>query len=110
MAILKDIPINSGVALKELNDLLNNIAGCGSHRGTNKTLFMTEVTNLKAEARKLLDEVNHNGMRSQDGKLISGSSFGFQDFFEDNSFKERLNSLKQRIQVLSAQTLALNKV
>jgi hypothetical protein len=107
MAILKHIPINSGVALKELNELLNGIAGCGAHTGTNKTLFMTQVTNLKAEARKLLDEVNHNGMRSPDGKLISGSSYSFHDLFEDNSFKERLNSLKQRIQVLSAQTLAI---
>jgi hypothetical protein len=107
MAILKNIPVNSEVALVELNDLLNDIAGCGAHADTNKTLFMTEVTNLKAEARKLLDEVNHNGMRASDGKLISGASYGFQDLFEDNSFKERLNNLKQRISVLSAQTLAL---
>lgn len=67
---------------------------------------MTEVINLKAEARKLLDEVNHNGERSLNGKLISASSYGFQNMFEDSSFKERLNSLKQRIHALS-QTLVV---
>lgn len=106
MTILKNIPVSSHGALVELNDLLHNIAGCGAHSSTNKNLFMTEVINLKVEARKLLEEVNHNGMRLPDGKLIPGSLGGHQNLFEDNSFKERLDNLKQRIRVLSAQTLA----
>ena len=107
MSMLKEKLINSKESLKELNDLLNNITTCGAPAGTNKNLFMTEVINLKAEARKLLDEVNHHGERASNGKLISASSYGFQNMFEDNSFRERLNNLKQRIRVLSAQTLVV---
>ena len=72
---------------------------------TDKTLFMTEVINLKAEARKLLEEVNYTE-RSPTGKLIS-TSYGFYHFFEDGSFKERLNNLKQRIRALSSLTLVV---
>jgi hypothetical protein len=66
---------------------------------------MTEVINLKTEARKLLNEVNHHGERSPNGKSTAASSHSFQNLFEDNSFKERLDNLKQRIRALSAQTL-----
>lgn len=108
MNVLKDKLINSNESLKELNDLLNNITTCGAPAGTDKNLFMTEVIKLKAEARKLLDEVNHHGERASNGKLTA-SSYDFQNMFEDNSFRERLNNLKQRIRVLSAQTLVINK-
>ena len=77
------------------------------HEGTKDIkLSMSEVINLKAEARKLLDEVNHHGERASNGKLISDSSYGFQDMFED-SFMERLNNLKQRIRVLSSSSQTL---
>jgi hypothetical protein len=106
MNLLKHNPINSDASLMELNNLLNNISVCGAPAGTDKNLFMTEVINLKEEARKLLDEVNYHGQRSAEGKLISASSYGFPNP-ADNSFKERLNNLKQRIRVLSAQSLVL---
>jgi hypothetical protein len=105
--LLKNKLISSNAALIELDNLLTNITVCGAPAGTDKNLFMTEVIDLRTEARKLLDKVNYNGERSPDGKLISTSSFGFQNIFEDNSFKERLDNLKQRISALSAQTLAV---
>lgn len=95
--------INSGESLTELNNLLGNLTVCGIQGQTGKSLFMTEVINLKAEARKLLDEVNYPGERSPSGKLIT--PYGCHNIFEDNSFKERLKSLKQRIRMLSAQML-----
>ena len=105
ISLLKNNLINCKDALVKLNDVLINLTVCGASGGTDKKLFMTEIINLKEEARKLLDEVNHNGLSSASGKLISASSYSFQNLFEDNSFKERLDNLKQRIHVLSAQTL-----
>lgn len=105
--LLKNKLINSNASLIELNNLLTNITVCGAPAGTDKNLFMTEVINLRAEARKLLDEVNYNGERSPNGQLIPASSHGFHNFFEDNSFKERLDNLKQRIKILTAQTLVI---
>ena len=105
ISLLKVNHINSDDELTEVINLLNNIKVCDGSGETNKNLFMTEIISLKAEARQLLDEVNHSGMRSSDGKLISGKSYGFQELFEDNSFKEKLDNLRRRIQVLSAQTL-----
>lgn len=107
MSLLKVNLINSGELLTELNNLLSNLTVCGIPGETDKTLFMTEVINLKTEARKLLDEVNYNGERSPTGKLISHSCHGYHNIFEDNSFKERLNNLKQRIHALTAQMLVV---
>lgn len=104
-SLLKVNPVDSWEALNELNNLLNNITVCGAADNTDKNLFMTEAINLKAEARKLLDEVNYNGERSPTGKVISACSNGYHNIFEDNSFKERLNNLKQRIHALSSQML-----
>ena len=106
VSLLKVNLINSDEALKELIDLFNNITVCASPKDTDKKLFMTEVINLKAEARKLLNEVNHSGIRSTTGKQNSTDNF-FENIFEDNSFKERLNTLKQRIYALSAQELII---
>ena len=106
-SLLKVNPIDSLEALKKLNNLLNNITVCGASNDTDKTLFMSEAITLKTEARKLLDEVNYNGERSPNGNTISTSSYGYHNIFEDNSFKERLNNLKQRIHALSAQMIAV---
>lgn len=105
--LLKSNQINSKDSLIELNNLLINLTVCSEQADTDKNLFMSEMINLKDEAKKLLNEVNHNGERSPNGKLIPASSYGFQNLFEDNSFKERLDSLKSRIRILTAQTLVI---
>lgn len=102
-----DKQVNSYESLTELNELFNNITVCGASAETNKILFMTEVIHLKTEARKLLDEINHHGERSPNGKPIHASAYGAQNLFEDNSFKERIDNLKQRIRALTAQTLSV---
>jgi hypothetical protein len=103
--LLKDKLIDSRESLIELNNLLNNIAVCGAPASIDKNDFMTEVTNLKMEARRLLDEVNQNFERSPNGTRITNSSYGYENIFEAYSFKDRLNNLKQKIHALSAQNI-----
>ena len=63
---------------------------------------MTEVTNLKMEARRLLDEVNNYFERSPNGARILSSTYDYGNIYED-SFKDRLHRLKQKIHELSSQ-------
>ena len=71
--------------------------------GTNKNNFMSEITNLKIEARRLLEQVNQNFERSPNGARVSYWPYDSNNIFEEHSFKERLRNLKQRIQAFSAQ-------
>ncbi len=96
MSLLKDKRIDSKELLMELDNLLNGITVCGAPAGTNKNAFMTEVINLKIEARKLLDEINQNTEGSPHEKRISNSSYTYENIFEAFSFKERVNDLKER--------------
>lgn len=107
MFLLKDKLSDSRESLIELNNLLDNIAVCGAPAGTNKNNFMTEVTNLKMEARRLLDEVNQYFERSPNGARITNSPYDFENIFEDYSFKVRLNNLKQKIHALSLQNIVV---
>lgn len=91
----------------ELNNLLNNITVCAAPAGTDKNAFMTEVIDLKKEARRLLDEVNQYAEKSPNGTRISNSHYDFENIFEEYSFKERLNNLKQKIHALSLQNIGV---
>ena len=71
--------------------------------GTDKNNFMTEISNLKTEARKLLDEVNRHYEVSPKGARIYNSP----NDFENISFKERLKNLRQKISAVSAQNIGV---
>lgn len=105
MMLLKNKLIHSQESLTELNNLLNKITVCGEPAGTetDKNIFMTEAINLKSEARKLLDEVNQYFERSPNGNKIFSSNYD-SNIFEQPSFKERLNILKQKINAVSQKT------
>ena len=66
---------------------------------------MTELINLKTEARRLLEQVNQNFERSPNGARISYWPYDADNIFEEHSFKEKLRNLKQRIQAFSAQNI-----
>ena len=68
---------------------------------TNKNNFMTEMSNLKMEARKLLDEVNQNFEKSPKGVRI----YNWPYDVENISFKERVKNLRQKIHAASAQNI-----
>ena len=106
MTLLKTKLITSGESLRELNSLFNKITECAAPAGADKNLFMTEVTNLKMEARRLLDEVNEHGERSPNEDKIFNSNNG-SNIFEEVSFKQKLNDLKQKINALSLENIAL---
>jgi len=57
---------------------------------------MNEIANLKTEARKLLDELNHTIERSPNGEEISYSPYSF----EGQPFRERLSALKEKFTLL----------
>lgn len=57
---------------------------------------MTELINFKTEARKLLDEVN-TGVRM----------YNWPYEVEGNSFKERLNNLRQKIYAASGKNIRI---
>ena len=61
---------------------------------------MNGITNLKTEAKRLLDEVNHRIERSPNGVEISNSQYDMGYLFEEQSFKQRLLQLKQTIALL----------
>lgn len=105
MSLLKDKIIVSKESLVELNNLLNKITLCGAPAGINKNVFMSEIINLKIEARRLLNEVNLDAENSQDRGRISTSPDNVENIFENFSFKERLNDLKQKIHALSGNIL-----
>ena len=81
---------------------------CAAPIGTNKITFMKDVTNLKIEAKHLLNEVNHHVDTSSNGERISNSPYDIERRFEDHSFKERLNDLKQKINAVSFENIALH--
>ncbi len=58
---------------------------------------MNEITHLKIEARKLLDEVNRNDERSANGSRLGNAVYGFENNVAEYSFKEKLKHLRQRI-------------
>ena len=67
---------------------------------------MTELTNLKIEARRLLEQVNQNFERPPNGARISyWRPHDSNNIFEEHSFKEMLRNLKQRIEAFSAQNV-----
>jgi hypothetical protein len=101
ISLLKDKLIDSKQSLVELSNLLDNLTVCGVPAGTDTNNFMAEVNNLKMEARRLLDEVDHQA-ESKDGKTINLPGY-IESIFEEFSFKERLNELKQKIHGLSHQ-------
>ena len=80
---------------------------CGAPIGTNKIAFMNDVTHLRIEAKHLLDEVNHHFETSPNGERISNSPYDIERSFEEHSFKQRLNDLKQKINELSLENIAL---
>jgi len=56
---------------------------------------MNEIDQLKIQARKLLEEVNHQFERTT-GKHHTGSVYDFESACE-YSFKNRLHQLRQKI-------------
>ncbi len=107
MSLLKGNLFNSSQSLTEIYNLLNNMTECGAPIGTNKLTFMKDVTNLKIVAKHLLDEVNHHVKSSPDGERISNSPYDIERSFEEHYFKQRLNDLKQKINALSLENIAL---
>ena len=59
---------------------------------------MNKITNLKTEAKNLLDELNYKTEGSSD--KYSNSPHDREHFFEEQSFKERLIHLKKKISLL----------
>ena len=65
---------------------------------SNKNIYMNEITNLKIEAKSLLDELNHKAEGFSD--KYSNSPNEREYYFEEQSFKERLKQLKKRFSIL----------
>jgi|GEM_PF-2791571 len=99
ISLLKDKSIDSKQSLLELNSLLDNLTVCGLPAGTDTNNSTTEVNNLKMEVRMLLDEVDQQPW-SADVKSINSPGH-IENIFENFSFKERINELKQKIHGLS---------
>lgn len=99
MVLLKEKLLDSKESLAELNNILDKLSSCDSLGDTGKSKFMNEVTVLKMEAAKLLEEINCR----EENTTITGSDteHNLQNIFEEFSFKERLNNLKQNIVSLS---------
>ncbi len=70
---------------------------------TAKNNFMTEISYLKMEARKLLDEVNQHYEKSPKGVRIYNSPYDVENF----SFKERVKNLRQKMHAASAQNIGI---
>ena len=87
-------------SLVELNDFINAVTERNAEAGTDKSIFMNELFNLKTQARMLLDEVNYYSETSPDGSIAYGSHI-----FEEPSFKERLHLLKEKISLLSVKNI-----
>lgn len=62
--------------------------------------YMIEMDNIKAEAKRLLDEINcYEGGFSQ-GVTKWNSSYISENIFKKNSFKERIKQLRQKMHLL----------
>ncbi|MEP6713881.1 MAG: hypothetical protein ABJA37_15750 [Ferruginibacter sp.] len=61
---------------------------------------MNEITYLKIEARKLLDEVNRNDRLYLHESRLSHAIYEPQNIADLYSFKEKLRDIKQRINAL----------
>lgn len=62
---------------------------------------MNQLMNLKMEAQRLLNEVNHKIERSPNGREVN-FQYDYRNFFEDQSFKERLVQLKKQVAIFHA--------
>ena len=98
MLSLKDKVIDSQESLVTVMYILDTLGKCSvsddeNNNNSNKNNYMNEINYLKTEARRLLDEVNHNIERAPNGAEISYS----RNLFEEQSFKQRLMLLKQKI-------------
>jgi len=64
---------------------------------------MIDLTSLKIEAAKLLDELNQYYYTAANGRGMSNSDYYFEKKSEEYSFKDRLKKLKQKIYMASSQ-------
>lgn len=69
---------------------------------------MTELINLKNEARQLLAQVNQHVETSPTGRRITYSPWQNEHAYNEMSFKERVSTLREKYYNLSSQT-ALRK-
>ena len=92
-------------SVSQIIDALEKITNCPT---TTQQNFATQLTNnrmgkldaLKDEAKKLLEEVNCFDGKFSDTATRCNSSYIYEKLFEEYSFKERIEQLKQKIQLL----------
>lgn len=104
MVILKEKILDSKESLAELNNILDKLSACDSSGGSGESIFMNEVTVLKMEAAKILETINLEEKNSV--KIKNDTVYNLANIFEESSFKERLNNLRQNILSLSDNKLA----
>lgn len=79
---------------------MNIYASCTSTKANTK-IYITDVEDLKMEAKQLLNEVNnHTDINSSDIRRVN-SRFAVETVFEQHSFNERLIDLKKRVHVFN---------
>lgn len=66
---------------------------------------MSEINQIKAEARQLLEEVN-NPFEKTAGKCSAGSVYNEHNY--EHSFKNRLGRLKQKVAALKTNSASLS--
>ena len=99
MSLLKEKRIDSKQSLMELTNVLDKLSACGTADAI--TDFTNEVIILKEEARSLLEAINFNTESVHKDKEIPDPGDNSESIFEDFSFKERIDNLKQKIHSLS---------
>jgi len=96
-----EIANDSKESLLQIINALNNIGACTANKidftNNHTTNSMTEINNLKAEAKRLLDEVNGYTQWPANG---AGISYMRENIFETFSFKERIKLLRQKMNSL----------
>lgn len=99
MVLLKEKLLDSKESLSELNTILDKLGACSSPGDTSESKFMNEVALLKMEAANLLEMIN--SQEESAPLTTSDTEHSLPNIFEESSFKQRLNNLKQSIVSLS---------
>ena len=105
---IKDKPIDSKESLINIITVLDTLSTCSTsaheYKNPDKNNSMNNIINLKTEAKKLLDELNNKTEILPEGVITSNLPHAFEYIFEEQSFKQRLINLKQKITLLQAST------
>ena len=80
---------------------MGNLALLFQNQPDQKINFMNQLMDLKMEAQRLLNEVNHKIERSPNGREVN-FQYDYRNFFEEQSFKERLVQLRKQVALFHA--------